>query len=293
MYDLFAGLPHHIAETLTDAAKPLLVLSALFFCIGFLAKGRAIFADMRRAAGETSLNLQIMVFNLFCVVPLIVILVDVLAFLIDRYQLELVAPASWEQLPSVAVVLIAIFVGDFAGYWRHRLEHTRLLWPSHAIHHSDTEMTWLTLERFHPINRITTFWIDTSVLLLMGLPPYAVVAAKLFRHYYGYFIHADLPWTFGRLGNIFVSPAMHRWHHAADERFFNANYATVFALFDKIFGTLKVPGPCDSSLGVTDRLAPNILCHLAHGFSPAASAALASRLEADPAFGSGKTFTVD
>ena len=108
---------------------------------------------------------------------------------------------------------IAIFAGDFVGYWRHRLEHTALLWPGHAIHHSDTAMTWTTGLRFHPINRLTTALIDTSVLALLGFPVWALIANNLVRHYYGLFIHMDLPWTYGPLGRVLVSPAMHRWHH--------------------------------------------------------------------------------
>jgi len=94
---------------------------------------------------------------------------------------------------------IAVFAGDFIGYWRHRLEHSQWLWPSHAIHHSDTEMTWLTLLRFHPINRLSSLILDYAFLLMLGLPPYALIVNNLVRHYYGMVIHADLPWTYGRL----------------------------------------------------------------------------------------------
>jgi sterol desaturase/sphingolipid hydroxylase (fatty acid hydroxylase superfamily) len=52
-------------------------------------------------------------------------------------------------------------------------------------------------------------------MFLLGFPSYAIIANNLVRHYYGYYVHADLPWTHGKLGKIFVSPAMHRWHHAA------------------------------------------------------------------------------
>ncbi len=131
-------------------------------------------------------------------------------------------------------------------------------------------MTWLTLQRFHPINRITTYLIDVGVLLLLGFPPVVVVANSLVRHYYGYFIHADLPWTYGPLGRVLVSPAMHRWHHAADARFFNTNYATVFSVFDQMFGTFRVPGPCTSPLGVSDKMQPTLAGQMAYALSPRA-----------------------
>lgn len=128
-------------------------------------------------------------------------------------------------------------------------------------------MTWLTLDRFHPINRITRCVIDTSALLPLGQPAEAVIANNLVRHYYGYLIHADLPWTYGPLGRILVSPAMHRWHHAADKAAFDTNYATAFAISDRAFGTFRVPGPCTVPLGVTDRMAPTLAGQIGYAFT--------------------------
>ncbi|MGU3541319.1 sterol desaturase family protein, partial [Methylobacterium sp. A54F] len=85
---------------------------------------------------------------------------------------------------------------------------------------------------------------------LLGLPPYALVVAWLVKHFYGEFIHADLPWTLGPLRAVLVSPAMHRWHHATDPAAFDTNFATVFSLFDRAFGTHRGPGPCDGPVGV-------------------------------------------
>ena len=161
-----------------------------------------------------------------------------------------ISPHFWDSLPSLIVAFVAVFLGDFIGYWRHRLEHTRFLWPSHAVHHSDTAMTWLTLERFHPINRLSTFIIDNSVLILLGFPAYALLVNSVVKHSYGYLIHADLPWSYGRLDKVFVSPIMHRWHHSNDRAAYQTNFATVFSIFDRMFGTYRVPGLPDTSLGV-------------------------------------------
>ena len=159
-----------------------------------------------------------------------------------------------------------MFFGDFIGYWRHRLEHTRLLWPSHAVHHSDTAMTWLALERFHPINRLSTFIIDNSVLILLGFPAYALVVNSVVKHAYGYLIHADLPWTYGRLDNVFVSPVMHRWHHSREQSAYQTNFATVFSIFDRMFGTYRVPGLPNTPLGVTFDMGKGVLGQLLHPF---------------------------
>jgi sterol desaturase/sphingolipid hydroxylase (fatty acid hydroxylase superfamily) len=173
---------------------------------------------------------------------------------------------TWTNVPNWLVVVVAVFVGDFVGYWRHRLEHTPFLWPTHAIHHSDTAMTWTTLFRFHPFNRLTTALIDTSALALLGLPPYALAANLLVRHYYGMFIHMDLPWTYGPLGRVLVSPAMHRWHHVRDAHGAGVNFATVFSVFDQAFRTHYTPGPCTAPLGVRDEIGQGALAQLAWPF---------------------------
>lgn len=256
------------AQALVQAMRDLLVPASFFIVLAVFLRRRAIIADIRRVWPETRLNLELIAFNAFFVAPLIGIASTALANLSQAYGLALIAPGTWAKLPAPLVIFIVIFVGDFVGYWRHRLEHSVLLWPSHAVHHSDTEMTWLTLERFHPINRVTTFVIDSSALVLLGAPPFAIVANNLVRHYYGFLIHADLPWTYGRLGRVFVSPAMHRWHHAADVKALNTNYATVFSVFDQAFGTYRVPGPCTAPLGILDKLPATLGAQLRYAFRP-------------------------
>jgi sterol desaturase/sphingolipid hydroxylase (fatty acid hydroxylase superfamily) len=228
-----------------------LLLPALFFTsLALLLRGREALAAAHQAREEVRINLWLHVLDVMFILPVTALLVTGIAMLLGQWNLVLVDAAFWAALGVYPVLFLAVFLGDFIGYWRHRLEHTHLLWPSHAIHHSDTEVTWLTLARFHPINRLVTTAVDSAFLLALGLPAWAIVANNVVRHYYGYFIHADLPWTYGRLGAVFVSPAMHRWHHARELRYAGTNFATVFSVFDRAFGTLSVPGPCNVALGV-------------------------------------------
>lgn len=162
----------------------------------------------------------------------------------------IVLPAWHESIPVVVVGVCAVFAGDFVGYFRHRLEHSTLLWPSHVLHHSDATMNWLTVYRFHPINRLTTVVIDTCALVALGFPAWAIALNNLVRHYYGVFVHINVPWTLGPFRHILVSPAMHRWHHVRAGQGVGSNFSTVFSVFDRAFGTIYMPGPCDQPLGV-------------------------------------------
>jgi sterol desaturase/sphingolipid hydroxylase (fatty acid hydroxylase superfamily) len=167
------------------------------------------------------------------------------------FGLHVTAAVVWALIGPVPTVLIIVFLGDLIGYWRHRAQHSRWLWPAHAIHHSDTTLTWFSLERMHPIDRIGSLF-DTLILAALGFPAWALAANVMIRHFYGYMIHADVPWTLGKANWLFNSPAMHRWHHARDIKYSGRNFATVFSVFDRLFGTYHQPGPCDVPLGVEE-----------------------------------------
>lgn len=256
-------------STLTDAlaalqaaALSLVWPASAFSVLALIARGMAALRSARAAAGEVSTNLTLFAVDTLFIAPALALTVAALGAWMQERGLALVPSSAWTLWPQWAVAGLAIFAGDFIGYWRHRLEHVALLWPAHAIHHSDQAMTWTTGLRFHPINRFSTALIDTGLLALLGFPVWALAANNLVRHYYGLFIHMDLPWTYGPLGRIFVSPAMHRWHHARDRA--GVNFATVFSVFDQAFGTHYTPGPCTAPLGVNDPMERGALGQLLH-----------------------------
>jgi sterol desaturase/sphingolipid hydroxylase (fatty acid hydroxylase superfamily) len=262
----FGGAIHEAVKSLRIAAE-LLAYSAVFFgFIALLVKGREAIDAARRAVAEVRFNVTLYLLDAVFVAPMLAIAVTVIRSVVKRYSLGIVSEDTWAIVGQPATFVAVVFAGDLFSYWRHRLEHTRWLWPAHAIHHSDTEMTWLTLSRFHPINRTTTTCIDVACLAILGFPAWAMVANELVRHYYGEFIHADLPWMYGPLRRIFVSPVMHRWHHARDVTGTGSNFATVFSVFDRAFGTYYVPGLCRVPLGVTEDVGPGVIRQLLYPF---------------------------
>ena len=266
MAEWLAGSVHDAVKALAIAIE-LFAYSAIFFgFISLLIKGREAFDAARRAIHEIRFNLTLYLLDAVFIAPLLAIAVVFIRTAVTRYSLGIAGDATWSAIGRPLTFVAVVFVGDFVSYWRHRLEHTRWLWPAHAIHHSDTQMTWMTLSRFHPINRATTICVDVTCLAILGFPAWALVANELVRHYYGEFIHADLPWMYGPLRSVFVSPVMHRWHHARDVTGSGSNFATVFSVFDRAFGTYYVPGLCLVPLGVTDDVGPGVVRQLVHPF---------------------------
>lgn len=241
-------------DRLIDMAETLIWGSAAF---GFLAimvrRGWAI-RRLRRQWPEIRLNLIYFGIDAIAVLPLAVLWIDLVAGAVSDLPIVLFSTADYATWSPWAVLALAILVADFTSYLFHRVMHSRLLWPVHAIHHSDRAMTWTSLMRFHPLNRLIKLTAGITVMTLIGMPAYAIAIANTVRHIYGLFIHADLPWTFGPLKRVFVSPMMHRWHHCRDERLAGRNFATIFAFFDVAFGTWAMPEERPApAMGIYDR----------------------------------------
>ena len=262
-----------IAQAYRDAvaqipsqAVLLLLCAGAFLALSIWLRGLAGALKNARAAGEeTRINLIFWGLDMVTIGPLLTLMATGGGVLLHRLWPDSPMPAFWAWLGAVPTVLITVFVGDFVAYWRHRAQHSRWLWPAHAIHHSDTRMTWLTLERMHPVDRIGSN-IDLLVLSALGFPVWALAANVMVRHYYGYLIHVDAPWTLGRLSLVFNSPAMHRWHHARPIEYSGKNFATVFSVFDRAFGTFYQPGPCAVPLGVPEDMGRGAAGQYLHPF---------------------------
>ncbi|HVV34879.1 MAG TPA: sterol desaturase family protein [Vitreimonas sp.] len=262
-----ASVLDSISATLQRGALDTLQLALIFALIALVALGPRLFAAKAKAAtGEVSTNITLNIIDLLVVTPLLGLALGAMGAWMQAHGAVLVAPSFWASVPAPLVGFLAIFFGDFIGYWRHRLEHTAPLWPAHAIHHSDTAMTWTTIFRFHPINRFSTGLIDTGVLALFGFPPEALFLNNVVRHYWGSFIHMDVPWSFGFLSRVICTPVMHRWHHIREANGAGVNFATVFSVFDQVFGTYSVPGLCTGPLGVRDEIGPSAAAQLWHPF---------------------------
>jgi len=268
MFEALLRSAEHAAEaagaTLWGAVASLLAPGLIAIGLGYAARRRQSLQRARAAAGEITTNLCLFGFDVIVVTPLLALLLAAMGAWMQRNSIAIVHPHFWSHLPAWLTGFLAIFIGDFIGYWRHRLEHTTPLWPAHAVHHSDTAMTWTTIFRFHPINRLSTALIDTGMLALFGFPPWALALNNIVRHYYGMLDHIDLPWSFGPLGRIFVSPVMHRWHHIREAAGAGVNFATVFSIFDQAFATYWAPGQCDLPLGVRDAIGQSALAQLWH-----------------------------
>ncbi len=229
-----------IPEALRSTVTELVPAALIFIALAAVMKRDRLFAGFLASRREIGTNLGLMLFNGVVMMPFIAVPLTAYRGLIPR---EPALIDFWTALPAVAVVIVAIVLIDFASYWRHRFEHSPALWRVHATHHADEAMNWLTLHRKHPLGELLSLLVDLVPVLLLGLPIWAILTAALLRAWWGYFIHADVPWTLGPVGKVMMSPAAHRLHHIRDEALMGANFGNTITLWDRLFGTWTDPAP--------------------------------------------------
>lgn len=115
------------------------------------------------------------------------------------------------------------------------------LWRLHAIHHSSSTMDWLAPNRRHVFDTALGQAASIIPLLAIGLSPPMVTGWFVLRRAQGLFVHANLRWEFPLLRWFVATPHFHHWHHSADPRFFDTNFAGQCPALDWLFGTLHMP----------------------------------------------------
>lgn len=149
---------------------------------------------------------------------------------------------SWvTEQPLWLQGLMLLLAADLIGYWVHRLFHRGRLWPFHAVHHSSSQLDWLSSVRVHPVNDAVGGILRLIPLLLLGFDPRALAGVVPIFALYGLFLHANVPWDFGPLRYLIATPRFHGWHHTSDRHGLDKNFAGLFPVFDLIFGTFHMP----------------------------------------------------
>ncbi|ABC63624.1 sterol desaturase family protein [Erythrobacter litoralis] len=229
-----------LAQTALALCLKLVPLAAMFGLLALATKRSGILAAFRNSRRETETNLALVVLNY---VLLASFLAGAAAWWADTLAVSNRLLVFWADANPVFVLAVTLLLSELVIYWRHRIEHSPVLWPMHAVHHSDEAMTWLALLRKHPLAYVLALVVDTAPLLLLGVPVWAIGAVALMRIWWGHFIHADVPWTLGPVGRWLISPAAHRLHHIDDLDLCGSNYGGVLTLWDRVFGTYIDPAP--------------------------------------------------
>lgn len=135
--------------------------------------------------------------------------------------------------------LIAFVLEDLRYYWWHRIGHrSRWFWASHGVHHSSQHFNLSTNLRQSWTSQFSGLILLNVPLAWIGFHPAATGLAFVVNLLYQFWIHTE---TIDRLPRWFEwllnTPSHHRVHHASNPRYLDANYAGVFMLWDRMFGS--------------------------------------------------------
>ena len=137
----------------------------------------------------------------------------------------------------IAVIVVAM---DGLNWFVHLANHrVRMLWRFHELHHSQEDMSVLTVFRTHPLIHVSYLLalIPGIVLLANGAASITVLVI------YGgivAFAHSNTRLGFGPLGRVFVSPNYHRIHHQLDGPQ-DVNLGFALSIWDQIFHCAVFP----------------------------------------------------
>jgi alkylglycerol monooxygenase len=135
---------------------------------------------------------------------------------------------------------IAILGVDFFYYWFHRFSHrTQFGWATHVVHHQSEEYNLAVALRQPWFSKFFS-WMFYLPLALLGIPVELYVASFAVNLLYQFWIHTRLIETLGPLEWIFNTPSHHRVHHGINREYLDKNYAGIFIIWDRMFGTFEI-----------------------------------------------------
>lgn len=137
--------------------------------------------------------------------------------------------------------IVVIFLDDFLYYVFHRSAHrVRWFWASHVIHHSSQHYNLSTALRQTWTGFISLSFIFRLPLFLIGFPPEMVFFIVGINLVYQFWIHTE---AIGKMPRWFEAvmntPSHHRVHHGTNPRYLDKNYAGMFIIWDRMFGTFE------------------------------------------------------
>jgi sterol desaturase/sphingolipid hydroxylase (fatty acid hydroxylase superfamily) len=134
--------------------------------------------------------------------------------------------------------LILLFVDDFAYYWFHRISHeVRFFWNFHVVHHSSNQYNLSVAVRQSWFSGIA-HWVFYLPVAFLGFPLWAFVTMHGLNLIYQFWIHTKIVRKLPAfLEYVLNTPSHHRVHHGVNDQYLDKNYAGIFIIWDRMFGT--------------------------------------------------------
>jgi sterol desaturase/sphingolipid hydroxylase (fatty acid hydroxylase superfamily) len=133
--------------------------------------------------------------------------------------------------------VVALVGLDFLFYWFHRACHEVAIgWAVHGVHHQARDFNFSVALRSPFLGRFVQLGFLLP-LALLGVPPAVFAVCKTLQALHAFCLHTRafprMPWVEA----VFVTPSVHRVHHARNARYIDRNFGGLFTVWDRWFGT--------------------------------------------------------
>lgn len=158
------------------------------------------------------------------------------------YLLSKISIIEWGKV-NIWTYIIAYIILDFGGYWSHRISHSiNYFWNIHIVHHSSEEynLPCALRQQFAVFTNVISLLTVGITLAIMGVPSEVYIIIAPIHLFSQFWYHTVLIKKMGFLEHIIVTPSHHRVHHAINAIYMDKNFAQVFIIWDKLFGTFQV-----------------------------------------------------
>ena len=179
------------------------------------------------------------------------------ALWVNNTLIDLLGSGNFVKLTPLFITVLFAFsvflIDDFCKFLVHFSFHRfPILWPFHAVHHSATTLTPLTLYRIHPvefiINSLRSFLVGACISGLFvyffanNISTFTIVGVNVFVFVFNFagsnLRHSPFYIGFGFLEHIFISPAQHQIHHSVKVKHYDKNFGSALAIWDRLFNSL-------------------------------------------------------
>jgi alkylglycerol monooxygenase len=140
---------------------------------------------------------------------------------------------------SVAAWVVLFFAVDLCYFLFHWASHrVNFLWAAHIVHHQSEEYNLSVALRQSWAQQLFQ-WPFYVPLAVAGFPPAMFLVVTTLNTLYQFFIHTRLVGRLGPLEWVLNTPSHHRVHHGVNPRYVDRNYAGIFIIWDRLFGTFE------------------------------------------------------
>ncbi len=195
---------------------------------------------VRRRQGEPGYNYQDSITNLSCGIGQQVLGPFLKGAGLVGYVLLYDHARLWTVSSHSAWAWVALLFGVDLGYYVfHRASHRiNVFWAAHAVHHQS--------EEYNLSVALRQSWIETLMaplfylpLAVLGFSPVMFVGMSTLNTLYQFWIHTRAVGRLGPLEWVMNTPSHHRVHHGINPEYVDRNYAGIFIIWDRLFGTFQ------------------------------------------------------